>query len=497
VSSQRSALDQLKLAVGDLIERRDERSDLGDLRRYADDPLGFCRDILRVEPWFRQEEIARSVLAHRKTHVRGGVGLGKDAAAGWLALWWAYAREGLVLLTSATQRQVVEQMMRREIGGAFRRAKLPGELLTTGLRVGDETRMLAFTSSDAASHRGYHHPRTLVLISEAFGVEDFAWHGLLDCAVGPDDRVLAYGNPTAPTGPFYDKYRRPDWNKLRLSALEFPNVVEGRQIIPGGTSREWVEEQDPGSPFYAANVLGEFPETAINSLVTIAWLERAAALHAAGAFEGAAKRRPFVCGLDVARSFDGDASCLCVTQGSIVRAFHLWRERDSTVLRRRVEEQLRTLRIYPRPPDDLPPGMAPTWPDGVAPSGGRVVLDAHGLGGPVFDELRRDRWPVKDFSAARRARDPERFANARAEAYWQVRGLLERGELALPRDAALFEELQATTWAQNAKQQIQIVDKDAIRKTLGRSPDRLDALVMALLGTGRGSVSGLGFVGQW
>ncbi|HEY6159475.1 MAG TPA: hypothetical protein VIV88_18670 [Gemmatimonadales bacterium] len=490
-------LDKLKLAVGDLIERGNASSAHGDLRRYADDPLGFCRDVLDVDPWSKQEEIALAVRDHPQVHVRGANNLGKDAVAGWLALWWAYAREGLVLLTSASERQVREILMRREIGGAFRRAQLPGELLTTGLRVGEETRMLAFTSDDSSRYTGFHHPRVLALVSEAQGVDEAALEGLYTSAGGEQDRLVVYGNPVSPTGWFY-RTSRPHtaWHKIQVSAFDL--LGSGRRI-PGAVTQAGVDrlaaEYGTDSPIYQARVLGEFPSHAINALVQPAWLERAAAAWDARTLEPDTRGKTIISGLDVARSEAGDASCLCVTQGPVVRSFHIWRESDTTVLRQRVEAQLRSLRVYPRWDSDW--GVVGMTPDGLPPVAGRVVVDAHGLGGPVYDELKKQRWSVAEFSAAKRATEPDRFVNARAEAYWTLRQKLEQGKLALPRDGALFEELQAVTWTQNARQQIQVVAKDEIRASIGRSPDRADALVLALSGAGNSGYSGLASFASW
>ncbi|HEV8263727.1 MAG TPA: hypothetical protein VGQ06_02170 [Gemmatimonadales bacterium] len=489
MSSIGSKLDALKLAVGDLIDRRDTSSDLGDLRRYADDPLGFFRDVLHVEPWSKQEEIAQSVVANRKSHVRGAVGVGKDAAGGWIALWWAYAREGLCLVTSSTARQVVEQMMRREIGGAFRRAKLPGELLTTGLRVGEETRILAFTSQEGQSYRGFHHPRTLVLISEASGVDAEAWEGLLDCAVGADDRVLVYGNPISPVGPFFDAYRRPGWHKIRVSALDL--IDTGREI-PGAVTAEWVAEQDTDSPFYASRVLGEFPENAINALIRREWLEQAAALHKSGVLGDS--QASYRCALDVAHSEMGDQSCLCITRGAVVHGFKLWREPNARTLRKHVVEALHALRIYRNVPADIPAGMV-SYPDGLPPASGTLVVDARGVGGPVCDELRADNWPISKYDSGARAKKADRFNNTRAESYWTLREKLEKGKLAMAYDADVWEELLALRWSENHKKQIEIESKKELRRTLGRSPDRADALAMAV---GHKSIwSGLVSLGQW
>jgi hypothetical protein len=484
VTSYDSKVARIERLAGDRIaEGTSDDWSIEELRSYADNPLGFMREVLQFDPWSKQEEIALAVRDHPLVNVRGANNLGKDALAGALALWWAYAREGLVLLTSASERQVREILMRKEIGQAFRRARLPGELLTTGLRVDDETRMLAFTSDDSSRHTGYHQPRVLVLISEAQGVDDDAWEGLLTCASGDDCCVFAYGNPVAPTGRFYMTSRpHTQWHKIQVSAFD---LIETGRKLPGAVTRAGIDrlaaEYGTDSPIYIARVLGEFPETAVNALVSRFWLDRAAALHESRAFENEAMEKPIDCGLDLGRSAEGDPSCLAVTQGNIVRGFHIWRERDSTVLRAKVEAQLRNIGVFPWQERDAVE-YSRVVDQGLPPStGAYVAIDAHGLGGPIFDEMRAAGWPVQDFSSSRKARDTDRFVNARAEAYWNLRVKLERGLIALPRDAMLFEELQATTWCMNAKQQIQILAKDDIRKSLpnNRSPDRADALAMA------------------
>ena len=61
--------------------------------------------------------------------------------------------------------------------------------------------------------------------SEAQGVEDYAWEGVLACVTGSDDRVLAVGNPLEPSGRFFHASRAPGWRSIRISAFEHPNVL--------------------------------------------------------------------------------------------------------------------------------------------------------------------------------------------------------------------------------------------------------------------------------
>lgn len=109
-----------------------------------------------------------------------------------------------------------------------------------------------------------------------------------------------------------------------------------------------------------------------------------------------------------------------------------------------------------------------------------LVVDEPGLGGGLIDTLRERGWEVTAFNGSARARDPRRFLNKRAEAFWHLRRCLEAGTVALPRDERLFEEALGVEWTISGGGQIQIAGKDLMRKDLGRSPDRLDAVTIAL-----------------
>lgn len=128
-------LRQLKDDLGDLLAKREVGS-ARDFSTYRDDPVGFIREVLRAKPWPRQEEIALALRDSSQVTVRSCHAAGKDWLAARLALWWAYARKGLVVLTGPTGAQVEEILMRREVHSAFRAGGLPGELHVRALRPG-------------------------------------------------------------------------------------------------------------------------------------------------------------------------------------------------------------------------------------------------------------------------------------------------------------------------------------------------------------------------
>jgi hypothetical protein len=78
------------------------------------------------------------------------------------------------------------------------------------------------------------------------------------------------------------------------------------------------------------------------------------------------------------------------------------------------------------------------------------------------------------------ARDDKRFANKRAEVSWTLRRLLEDGTAELPPDPMLREECLGMEYTLDGKGRIQMLDKDSLRKALGRSPDRYDSATIAL-----------------
>jgi hypothetical protein len=78
-----------------------------------------------------------------------------------------------------------------------------------------------------------------------------------------------------------------------------------------------------------------------------------------------------------------------------------------------------------------------------------------------------------------------RFVNLRAEAWWKMREALDPTrpvKVALPRDQRLFADLAAPRYRVTARG-IQVELKEEIRRRLGRSPDRGDAVVLAALRT--------------
>ena len=110
----------------------------------------------------------------------------------------------------------------------------------------------------------------------------------------------------------------------------------------------------------------------------------------------------------------------------------------------------------------------------------KVVVSSVGLGAGLAGYLRRLGYYVIDFNGGERARQHERFLNRRAETYWYMREQIEAGHVGLPSDDYLIDELLSVRWRSTPDGKIRIEPKDEIKGRLGRSPDRADAVTMAL-----------------
>lgn len=479
--------------VGDLIAKT-ERAKGRDFSPYANDPVGFIRDVLGDDPWARQVEIAEAVRDNPLVTVRSCHASGKDWLAARLACWWVYCRRGLVILTGPTAAQVEEILMRSEVRSAFIAGGLPGELHVRALRPGGtgEAGILARTGSDTHALTGLHRSQVLYIITEAQDPDlGHAWDAGFGCATGEHDRILTLGNPTEPGGRFHRAHQAGSgWHSIKIAAEDIPNVAAGRTVVPGLLTREGVErfvrEYGEGSPIVTSRVHAEFPAEASDSLITRDWWDAAVELHRTGALEDEAKHANFIVGCDPAR-LGPDRTVLAIRQGPVVREFVEWRRFDTMATADRIQAEVRRL--------------LEGYSAGVKGGGVQAVyVDEVGVGGGVLDRLQETlpqitwaeyttgvRPKIREnhvnaiaHNAAKASGLPDRFANSRAQSYWKLRKLMEDERLALPDLEGLRQELMATRVRFNADGRTAIESKDALKDRLGRSPDYADALVISL-----------------
>lgn len=470
---------------GELIESHRTQRRLPDHTRYRDDPVAFIYEVLGVkELWWQQEVAAALVVREPRLVIRSGNDAGKDFLFAHVALWFVYARRGMVIVTSATMRQLRDIFMEE-----LRRAwpdELPGDLLEDGLRVDRKRRVgvKVMTSKEASNLTGYHHENLLVLISEGQGVPVPTYRAMDANCRGAGNHIVAYGNPSQ-IGTEFHRLHGPasTWFPYKLDLLRHPNVLTGEEVIPGAISRDAIErvrrEFGEGSAYYAWSILGEFPTVSGEERFDPVWLDAANERHRRLDLLMPSLREDLTIAADVARSGDGDKSSLCVRRGGHVLELTT-RPGDGDLMKtaRWVDQRYRHWMSELRGDE-----LMGFW---TRPAGYNVRVDVSGIGAGLYDKLKEMGHLVVEFMSQRKAddeTDAARHLNARSAAYWRLRNLLRDGKLAVPIDPELREELLAHYFLEAKDGRMQLVDKDTVRLVIGRSPDKADALAMSVYQT--------------
>lgn len=421
--------------------------------------------MLGVTVWDRQAEILRAVAEHRQTAVRSGHKVGKSTSAACLALWWATTRpRGRVVLTAPSGHQV-RNILWPEVRRLYRDARYPlggtcSPSPSRGLELPGDRSVICVTTDEPEKLAGLSGAELLFVVDEASGFPEPLWDPIHGNMAG-GGRVVALGNPTRTSGTFYEAFgnHRQWWRTIHISSEESPNVRAGRMLIPGLATREWVdarrEEWGSDSPAYHVRVRGDFPAQAENAVISLALVE--AALERGRAQAGDIDHHGITLGVDVAR-FGDDSSVIQPVIGRRALPAVIMQGADTQVVAARVLACARRLG-----------GGTPV----------RVHIDGIGVGAGVVDTLRLAGPAVEvvDVNVSEVAQtDDHRLL--RDQLWFGLRDWLRDG--AIPDDPLLVGELVAPTYSFDARGRFVVESKDALKKRLRRSPDRADALALAV-----------------
>ena len=425
----------------------------------------FCRDVIQVEPtWQQQQFIDAWDDGHRDITVRSGHGPGKSTVLGWFVVFYLLSyKDALVPITGSAFDQVKKTLW-KEVTRAYRRlpmkAKQQLEKYTTELKRADnpeESFAFIRTADDPDNFSGFHSPHMVFIVDEASAVDDGIYEVIEGARTQADNALIMAGNPTQLKGEFYDSHHR---NRSLYKCLHW-NGEKSPLVTPERIERQR-KKYGPESNEYKIRVLGDFPDSAESSLMSLADIEACVALHAGTVDESG----PLVYGVDVGRQGD-DPSVICKRKGQ--RVF-------KTLAKHNMKGPAVAGWVQGHRKDDERAGTTPA----------SINVDVIGIGASAYDQLDLDSTcPVQDVNVAlqgdKYVEEPDRFLNLRAELYWWLKVDVEAHEIAIdPEDVELIEELATIRYEFTAKGLIKIEDKDRMKdkRRLGRSPDRADALML-------------------
>lgn len=297
---------------------------------------------------------------------------------------------------------------------------------------------------------GLHSKYVLYLIDESGDIPPSiiksAEQGL---STGPKfGKILQAGNPTSHDGMLYEAATklRHQWHVIKITGD--PDDPNRSPRIDINWAKEQIKNHGRDNPWVKAFILGQFPDSALNTLLSVDEVETAMKRQIHETTYNWAQKR---LGVDVAR-FGLDKTVIFPRQG--LRAY-------KPVLL----QGMRTPDIAARIAN-----AKNKWK-----SEAEFIDGTGGFGSGVVDALLQAGYSPNEIHFSSKATDPA-YLNKRAEMWFKMAEWIKRGGV-LPYDQELIKELTAPQYT-FVGGKFQLESKDQIKARLGFSPDRSDALAL-------------------
>lgn len=463
--------------------------------RGREDPVWWLERVYGEKLVPHQKAIIESLRDNEETTVRSSHSVGKSFIASRGVWWFACHFPGAYIVTTAPTANQVKDILWKEIRAFNRNANVISRPL--GARMGTTTmeleaiqvKAVGYTARDSTSFQGRHADYVLVVADEASGISDDIYDAIDSILAGGKlTRLLEIGNPTNPSGRFAKRHSpkaKGTARRFKISAFDTPNFVhfgvteedmkeeerrpslEAQGEVPawerkvGGAEMPYPHLVKPawvakivarlgfGSEYVRTRILAEFPTADSKSMFPMPLIEQAVANEAEPEY-------PHCLGVDVSR-FGGDETVVYERKGWRFRLRDVWSKESTSSTAARVKLILQ---------ED-----AALW----------VSIDSIGVGGGVVDEMASYEMPAYGVNVGMSPSDPERFGNLKAELYWNLKEAMEAGLVDLDPDDYILQEQMSRIRFEYRRGKVFIEGKDQYKKRSdGKSPDRLEALVMSL-----------------
>lgn len=457
-----------------------------DLERWRSDVVAFAsenfvgkdgRPLIRM--WSGLEEMLRAYEARDMVAIKAGRKVSKSTFDAIVALHWPIRwPDGKVVITSAGNQNIAmvlwPEIRRLVLGSRLPYPDVP-KLSWTGINWDDGRMVVGYSTNEQERAQGVSGAHLLYIVDEASGVEGYIMDAILGNIAADGCKVMMTSNPTRPSGFFFDAFHGQSelWHNITIRSTDSPNIVEGREIIPGLASRKWLDNMAKawgiGTGHYDCHINGEFPQQSSDAIIPLWAIQTARERYSAecdprtGALVFSVEDGPLRIGVDPAR-FGDDETIIVAVRGNKPIQWVPLRKKDGSEIAERVVALARQHRT------------------GADDSRVPVCVDEIGIGASVVDHLAHsDIVRVVPVNASERADDEDRFVNMRAQLWHALGEWIKDGGM-LPDDERLAAELASATYRYNdaTRGRFMVEPKADMKKKLGRSPDRADALALAV-----------------
>lgn len=315
---------------------------------------------------------------------------------------------------------------------------------------------------------GVHSSRTaklMQIIEEASSIQATSW--LNETLMGNNGMIVCISNPLTMDSYPYTTLNDPSFKQYAFSALDHPNVVQQKQVIPGAVSPDYPARMEKKfgktSSIYKARVLGEWSAAFSNKLITPQMVREARDMTA--------PEEPYELwmGVDVAR-FGSNSTVLTIVRAYEGDRFSL----DCAPIAFQGADLTETADAVYRiaREKDIPAE--------------RITTDATGLGVGVVDILQSKEPPldVTGINFSSTPQDEEMYENCKAEMYFNVQETMKNGKMSFAGHAPeeLESQLLTLSYSYGRTGKLIMASKRDEAKNKIESQDYADSLALALYG---------------
>ena len=435
---------------------------------YRHDPLGFTlfafdwgqgelRDETGPEDWQRDIliELGETLRVQSteggaiRMGISSGHGIGKTCLIAFLIIYFMSTHPDIQLIVTANTDTQLKTKTWRELAKWHRRAINKDWFKWSATKFASVTdpedwfaSAIPWSDTNPEAMAGAHDKRVVYLFDEASAIPQVIWDTAEGALTDGGGVFFSFGNPTRPSGPFYDIFNG------RPAILWSTRKVDSRTVKRTDKKlfEDWAQIHGDDSDFFRIRVRGEFPRQGSMQFIS---LEAVQTAQARELDEAAYEHAPRVLSVDIAR-FGDDQTVWTRRQGP-----KMWRQ-ERVQGWDTVRVASRTAQII----DDWGPHA--------------VFIDGVGLGAGVVDQLHHTGYDVIEVIGSKKPVDEKRYLNLRGECWGGLRDWLEKADI--PNDNELEKDLVTLEYSFNAKMQYVLEKKEDLRGRGEKSPDNGDSV---------------------
>lgn len=432
------------------------------IRRWREQPITFVREQFQVEPDAWQAEALAEFPRRQRIALKACKGPGKTALLAWLVWNFLATRPYPKIAATSISKENLGDNLWTELAKWQKFSPWLLRAFTwtkTRITCNDHPEEWwasarswsrnADATQQADTLAGLHADYLLFILDESGGMPD-AVMAAADAALasGIECKIVQAGNPTQLSGPLYraTTIERALWYLIEITGD--PDDPKRSPRISLEWAREQIKKWGKENPWVMVNVFGKFPPSSLNSLLGP---DDVSAAMARSYDEDKYSFAARILGVDAAR-FGDDPWIIFPRQG--LQAFEPIEMRGPKTQ----EAAARIITEWERF------GADACFPD-----------DTGGWAAGAIDALDLAGYSTIPINFSGKA-DDSRYYNKRSEMIWLCAQWVKSGG-ALPNDPELSAELTTPTYWLD-KNRIRVEEKDQIKATLGRSPNKADALAL-------------------